>query len=143
MDEATFWAIIDRIDRARIAYDESAAVEPLVDALTGMARAEIASFEDHLARRLRDLDTPRHAGEAGESSGSAEAFLHARCFVVAQGEAHFRAVLADPSQMPRSSDEWCEALLGVATAANENANGVRVRFVTTVIDEGRVRGRFR
>jgi hypothetical protein len=135
MDETTFWAIIDRVDRSRIVEDDEAAVEPIIAVLSALGPVEIASFEEHLARRLHDLDGRSHADEAGESSGSADAFLYARCFVIAQGEAHFRKVLADPSRMPKSSDEWCEALLGVAASAHENATGKPATFEARICYE--------
>ena len=31
--------------------------------------------------------------------------------MVASGEAYYQRVLADPTAMPRSLDEWCESLL--------------------------------
>jgi hypothetical protein len=48
------------------------------------------------------------------------------------GEAAFREVLADPSKMPKSVVEWCEALLGVAGTAHERATGRAADFDTTV-----------
>jgi hypothetical protein len=67
---------------------------------------------------------PLRRGHAG--------FLYARCFVVAQGEPHFRSVRSDPTLMPKTSGEWCEALLGVASAAYERATGEPGEFHTSV-----------
>jgi hypothetical protein len=82
--------------------------------------------------RLYALDGRRYAEQAGESSDSDDGFLYARCFVVAQGEAHYRRVLADPSLMPKSIDEWCEALLGAAGTAFERSTGESAEFETSV-----------
>jgi hypothetical protein len=102
----------------------------LIAALARLPLEAIAAFEEHLALRLYALDGRRYADEAGESSDSDDAFLYARCFVVAQGEAQFRRVLGDPALMPKSSAEWCEALLGVA--AYERVAGEPADFETSV-----------
>jgi len=132
MDERTFWQLIGLVDRDALADDEDEAVEPVTAALSKLPPLEIAAFEEHLAQCLYALDGRRHADEAGESSGSADGFLYARCFVVARGEAHFRRVLAEPALMPKSSDEWCEALLGMASTAHKRATGEAAEFETTV-----------
>lgn len=132
MDEPTFWRLISLIDPDTVTEDEDAAVEPIIEALSKMNLAEVAAFEEHLAQRLYVLDGRRFADEAGESKGSDDAFVYARCFVVAQGEEHYRRVLADPSLMPKSLDEWCEALLGVGTRAHEKITGKPGEFVTSV-----------
>jgi len=131
MDEPTFWQLIHLLDRDVLAENEYAAVEPIIEAMSKLTPAEMASFEEHLAQRLYALDGRRFADESGESSGSDDAFLYARCFVVAQGEGHFRRVLADPTLMPKSA-EWCEALLTVAPTAHERATGKPAEFATTV-----------
>ncbi len=132
MDDRTFWALIDLVDRGALAHDEDAAVEPVTRALSKLEVPEIASFEEHLAQRLYALDGRAHAAAAGESADSDDGFLYARCYVVAQGEAHYRRVLADPKLMPKSVEEWCEALLGVASSAHERVTGEPGEFDTGV-----------
>jgi hypothetical protein len=85
LDRAGFWALIALVDH-----------EPL------------------RARALYALDTRAHADHAGDSGGSADGFLYARCYVV---EADYGRVLADPTAMPTSPDEWCEGLRYVAREA--------------------------
>jgi hypothetical protein len=132
VDERAFWKLINRVDRGALAEDEDEAVAPLIEALARLAPADIAAFEEHLALHLYALDGRRYADEAGESSSSDDAFLYARCFVVAQGEAHFRRVLDAPALMPKSSDQWCEALLSVASNAYERVTGEELAVETSV-----------
>lgn len=47
----------------------------------------------------------------GESGDSDDAFLYARCYVVAQGRERYEATLMNPALMPQTIGEWCEALL--------------------------------
>jgi hypothetical protein len=132
VDEKGFWKLVGLVARDALAVDEEEAVEPVIEALSELDPAEMASFEEHLARNLYALDGRRYADQAGESRESDDGFLYARCFVVAQGEAHFRRVLAEPALMPKSMDHWCEALLGVASAAHERVTGEPAEFETTV-----------
>jgi hypothetical protein len=132
VDESTFWRLMDHVDRGALALDEDAAVEPLVGELTALRPTELASFQEHLAQRLYALDGRRFADESGESGDSDDGFLYARCFVVARGEEHYRRVLAAPSLMPKSSDDWCEALLTVATTALERSTGEERELETSV-----------
>ena len=132
MDERDFWTLIGLVDRDVLTEDEDEAVEPLINALAKLPPSDIAGFEEHLAQRLYSLDGRRYAAEAGESSGSDDAFLYARCFVIAQGEAHYRRVLADATLMPKSLDQWCEPLLDVSRIAYEGATGKPAEFETTV-----------
>ena len=63
------------------------------------------------ARYLYDIDGESYADNAGESGQSGDGFLYARCYVVGCGKALYEEVKADPGKMPKSLDEWCEALL--------------------------------
>ena len=132
MDEYAFWRLINLVDRGLITKDEYAAVAPLIEALSTRPPEEIAAFEEHLARKLYALDGRRYAEESGESSDSVDAFLYARCWVVAQGEAEFRRVLDEPARMPKSLDQWCEALLTVARTAYERVKGEPAAFNRSV-----------
>jgi hypothetical protein len=132
MDEQVFWKWIGLIDPETVEEDEYEAVEPLIAALAKSSVAEIEAFEEHLAQKLYALDGRRYADQAGESSNSDDGFLYARCFVVAQGEAHYRRVLADPTRMPKSSTEWCEALIAIGSTALQRATGGAGEIETTV-----------
>jgi hypothetical protein len=131
VDEREFWTLIDLIDREVLLEDEDEAVERLINELGQRDVEAIAAFQEHLARHLYALDGRRFAEEAGESD-SAEDFLFARGFVVAQGEAHYRAVLADPRKMPKTLAEQCEPLLDVASVAYEGVTGKPGDFDTSV-----------
>ncbi len=107
-----FWALIARVDRQALRdQHETKAIAPVVAALAKQSKAEIEAFEEHLARALYDLDTRAHVESSGKSADSGDGFLYARCHVVAQGRQHYEKVLADPAQMPRTLEEWCEPLL--------------------------------
>lgn len=118
MNEPEFWQLIDAIDRDALAEgDEETAVEPLVAALEQCTPGEIKQFASLLAQRLYELDGHVYAEMAGVNGGSSDAFLYARCYVVASGRGRYEAVKADPTEMPQTLDEWCEALLAVSPRA--------------------------
>lgn len=118
MDRARFWSVIALVDRSALRNgDEEAAVRRVTEKLATLPEAEIAGFAEQLAQVLYDLDGQMFADHAGESGGSGDGFLYARCFVVASGEAYYQRVRAEPAAMPRSLDEWCESLLYVAASA--------------------------
>lgn len=118
MTEGEFWSLIALIDRSALeSGDEDAAVEPLIDALSGTAEDEIRQFEDRLARLLYDIDGKAYADQAGESGQSDDGFLYVRCYVVASGEQYYKSVTSDPAAMPKSVDQWCESLLYVGGRA--------------------------
>lgn len=130
MEENDFWRLIGAIDRDALSEgDDDGAIAPLREALEQLSPTAIEGFEEQLARRLYDLDARVFAEAAGESGGSGDAFLYARCYVVASGRQHYGAVLADPDLMPKSLDEWCEALLSVASEAYEQSTGTAWEFV--------------
>lgn len=112
MTREDFWRHIAHIDRsALLEGDEDSAIAPLESHLITLEPSELESFEEHLSQCLYALDGQAFADESGESGDSDDAFLYARCFVVAQGRQHFEATLRDPSLMPKTLDGWCEALL--------------------------------
>ena len=112
MTREDFWRHIEHIERsALLGGDEDSAIAPLERHLTTLDPRELESFEEHLSQCLYALDGQIFADESGESGDSDDAFLYARCFVVAQGRQHFEATLRDPSLMPKTLDGWCEALL--------------------------------
>jgi hypothetical protein len=117
MNTAAFWQLVATIDKAALAQgSESKALEPLARNLRALPPAELFAFQDHLAQALYDLDGAQFAERAGDSGRSDDGFLYCRCYVVAQGQAHYEQVLSSPTLMPQS-DEWCESLLYVAKDA--------------------------
>ena len=118
MHADAFWRLIAHIEQAQLAAgDECGALAPLQAALEELEIVELFGFDELLARALYELDTPRHLDEAGAASGSADAFLYARCWVVARGLEHYVAARKEPALMPQSTEEWCEPLLLVAQEA--------------------------
>jgi hypothetical protein len=112
MTQDEFWKLIENIDREALAKgDEDSAVAPLQQKLMSLAVTELEAFEEHLSQCLYALDGEVFANESGESGGSDDAFLYARCFVVAQGRKYYDATLKNPKLMPKTLDQWCEALL--------------------------------
>lgn len=112
MDETEFWRLIGLIDvKALDEGDEDEAIRPLYEALIKKSEEELFAFEEQLALHLYAIDGEVYAENAGDSGGSDDAFLYARCYVVAKGRAFFGAVKADPTLMPKSIEQWCETLL--------------------------------
>ena len=131
-----FWELMGRIDHEALERgDEDAAAEPLVATLGARTEQDIFAFEEHLAQALYALDGRKYADESGESRGSDDAFLYARCYVVGCGKARYEAVLAEPSLMPKTTDGWFEALLGVAEKAFKQRGGDEWTFVPSVSHE--------
>jgi len=128
VDDGVFWSLIDKLDWERD-DDDDAVVEPLVRALALLPDAEIGSFQETLAQRLYDLDGRAWARESGDEIWfgdpdrlSVDAFLYARCAVVARGQDTYGAVRADPLQMPKNAE--FESLLYVASTAYERKTGL-------------------
>ena len=62
--------------------------------LDGVDESTLLAFDHELERALYQID---RAEIQAATDGSDDGFLYARGFIVAMGEAHFRAVDADPS----------------------------------------------
>jgi len=118
MDEAGFWKVISMIDQDMLEEcDDEEAVEPLLSELSKRSEAEIGQFQEHLSQVLYAIDGKKWIEESGDSSGSGDGFLYARCYVVAKGKGYYSKVLSSPSSMPKSSDQWAESLLYVTGQA--------------------------
>jgi len=112
MTREIFWELIESVDRKTLETgDEESAIEPLQNRLSTLTAHELAAFEEHLSQCLYALDGRIFADESGESGSSDDAFLYARCYVVALGRKHYEATLKNPKLMPKTVDHWCEALL--------------------------------
>jgi hypothetical protein len=128
VDDGTFWGLIEKLDWGH-EDDEDAVVEPLVRALALLPDAEIGGFQETLAQKLYDLDGRAWAEHSGgeiwlgePDQVSVDAFLYARCAVVARGQDAYGAVRADPTQMPKNAE--FETLLYVASTAYERKTGL-------------------
>ena len=112
MTDFEFWELIALIDV--LALDdarEEEAVHPLHAALRLESESQLFAFEETLSRKLHSIDGEEFAKNAGDSGSSDDGFLYARCYVVAKGRDFYEAVKSDPTRMPNSIDQWCEALL--------------------------------
>lgn len=137
MDEIEFWRIIGLLNWKRTGDDE-AVLKPAVKALAKKSPEEIAGFEEILSQKLFGLDTKAHATQMGEDAYvddkhpfSVDAFLYARCCVVANGEEYYESVLADPGDFPE--DMEFEALLELASSAYEARTGTAPDFFETSV----------
>ena len=122
LTETVFWELIDRLNWE--APDNQATIEPLVTALADGPVANIYQFQDLLSEKLWLLDTRTHAEAfAGFSDEdiSVDAFLYARCGIVAEGKDYFNHILTHPNEMPNDLD--FAPLLRVAKKAYERKTG--------------------
>jgi hypothetical protein len=127
VDEIEFWRIIELLNWKRTGDDE-AVLKPAVRALAKKSPEEIAGFEEIMSQKLFALDTMAHARQMGEDAYiddkhpfSVDAFLYARCCVVANGKEYYESVLADAAEFPEDID--FEALLELASTAYESSTG--------------------
>lgn len=112
MTDPEFWQLIALIDVSALDDNrEDQAIEPLEAALSSKAESELFAFEEVLSQKLYSIDGEEFGNNAGDSGGSDDGFLYARCYVVARGREFFEAVKSNPKRMPKSIDQWCEDLL--------------------------------
>jgi len=124
MTDPEFWHLIALIDVPALDDSrEDEAIEPLEAALSLKAESELFAFEEVLSKKLHSIDGEEFADNAGDSGGSDDGFLYARCYVVAKGREFYEAVKADPRRMPKSIEQWCEALLYPHRAAWADQTG--------------------
>jgi len=134
MSEGEFWSIIEQLDWKRQGNDKLV-LAPAIEALAAKSKTEICCFAERFAYLLYQLDTKAHASNIGEDSYdpksnyvSADGFLYARCVVVANGKEFYKAVLDDPTKMPK--DMEFESLLGLASGAYELKTGEDFEYST-------------
>lgn len=128
MTEATFWSIIGVADLN--SFNEDIVAGAISSRLGALSTGDLQDYSEILAAKLYALDTRLHAENAGDSGGSSDAFLYARCFVVAMGQVHYEQVLADPSKMSTSLDHWCEPLLYLANRIESDRTETHEHFDT-------------
>lgn len=128
MQDSEFWTLISKLAWKHAGSDDKV-VAPVVRALAAMPAGEIVGFQNLLTEKLYALDGHDWARESGDSIWwgeprvlSTDAFLYARCVVVANGPAFYEAVLTDPKAMPK--DMGFEVLLYVAMKAYERKTGL-------------------
>jgi hypothetical protein len=127
-----FWNLIAHIDRDALQCGEGfdqLALQPLTGLLAVLTQPELQSLQDQM---LYELDGRRYANASGESGRSDDAFLYARCFVVAMGRDVYQRTRDNPDLMPKTLDRWCEPLLYVAIRAWKLQSGQRLHLETRV-----------
>ncbi len=118
MNEKTFWGLTAHIDKQALAAgDGERAVAPLRNALCALPERDIEGYHELLAKMLYRIDGEVYAQHAGENGESGDAFLYARCHVVAGGKDRYDRVAANPALMPASLDDWFEELLYASSQA--------------------------
>jgi len=129
-----FWKLIGHIDRHALRMGEGydIALRPLIDALTGLDKSELQSFQDHLAQALYDLDGRAYFDASSDAAGTDDSFLYVRCFVVAMGHDTYTRTLRDPGLMPNTIGQEFEPLLYAAQLAWQQKTGEEVDFETKV-----------
>jgi Protein of unknown function (DUF4240) len=124
LEDEIFWNLIDQLDWNNEG-DDTAVVAPLINALSALAPDQILAFEETLAHKLWLLDTPAHALASTNNDANAyfsvDGFLYDRCCVVANGQAFYEDVLANPEKFPVGFEFG--ALLNVASAAYLRRSG--------------------
>ncbi len=119
LDATTFWQLISALSLDE--PDEDRSLRAAVRRLSRRSCADIIEFEEMMAEALHRLDTQEHAASAGAAGSSGDAFLYARCYVLARGRAFYEDVLANPTRFPKDGD--FERLLTIASAAFEAKTG--------------------
>ena len=118
-EELPFWELMKLID-----WEASGSFKATLPIETKLSKLEdefIFKFQDFLAEKLSDLDGPAYHGVAARGlSGSMDAFLYARCYVIANGANFYYHVLINPHDFP---DEWFEGLLYTPERAYERKHG--------------------
>jgi hypothetical protein len=131
--ETDFWNYINKLNWDETG-DDDAVIEPAIKALSKLDVQEIYDFEEILSQKLFALDTINHAKEIGEDAYkneseyfSKDAFLYARCVIVANGKDCFEHMLSNPKDFPK--DMEFEALLSISQEAYELKTDQEWEFV--------------
>ena len=126
LDEPLFWEIIAALDWSKKG-NNTKVLAPAIKKLAAQPIRFIYQFQDLLAQKLFLLDGKAYAQNIGKDAWQAnkyfsvDQFLYARCCVVANGQAAFDTVLANPTLMPK--DLTFEPLLSLASKAFELKTG--------------------
>jgi hypothetical protein len=120
MNEDIFWKIIESFNWNK--DDDDEVMKPAIKRLSSMTLEDIYHFEDILSEKLYLLDGIEYAQNMGEYSYkgdkehfSPDAFLYARCCVVANGKEIFEIILNNPEEMLEDAD--FESILYLAEEA--------------------------
>ncbi|MCJ1908993.1 DUF4240 domain-containing protein [Planococcus ruber] len=118
LEDDVFWNLIDLID-----WKKRHPMNPLISRLKKGTEEMIFAFEETLGHKLFLLDAPAHAGitDQPDTYLSVDAFLYARCAVVAKGKDCFNQTVKNAAAI---NMEWdAEELLEVASEAYSKKTG--------------------
>ena len=101
--ESDFWDLIEQLDWSQEGND-TAVIEPVVQALTKAPLRHIYDFADILSHKLYLLDTEiyvdAHKDILNDADFVADRFLYIRCCIVANGFSFFKHIQQNPTEMP-------------------------------------------
>lgn len=138
LTEEQFWELIEKLDWEKTG-DNEAVIEPLVAYMSTLSKEIIQKFDDILSEKLYLLDGKKYAQHIGEKAYgkgeyfSVDAFLYARCCVVANGKDYYYQVLEQPSEMPKNLT--FSPLLRVASEAWKRKTEEKYQYVPSHIYE--------
>ncbi len=128
MQSEQFWGLIDQ-SRRGATDDCDAQVASLVPMLAALTPEEIIDFDSHLAERRIEAYRWDLWGIASIVNGgcSDDGFEYFRCWLIAQGQEFYEAVLASPERVADrvtpGEEAECEQLMYAANYAYENKMG--------------------
>ena len=100
--ESDFWDLIEQLDWSQEGND-TAVIEPVVQALTKAPLRHIYDFADILSHKLYLLDTEiyvdAHKDILNDADFVADRFLYIRCCIVANGFSFFKHIQQNPTEM--------------------------------------------
>lgn len=134
LSEPLFWEIINELDWSKKG-DNTAVLAPAIKKLAAQPIRFIYQFQDILAQKLFLLDGKKYAQHIGSDAFqegkyfSVDQFLYARCCVVANGQAAFDAILANPTLMPK--DLTFQPILSLAAKAFQLKTGKPFNYFHT------------
>lgn len=123
LSEDVFWSFIALIDMSK-----KNPMRALIKKLKDSSVEVIYSFEETLSHKLYLLDTLNHAGQS-EDYLSPDAFLYARCSVVAKGRDFYEDVVQNSLAIDLEGD--AEELLEVSSEAYEKKTDDIFDYVST------------
>jgi hypothetical protein len=128
MNDEEFWKILSLLNWKKLGNDDKV-IAPAIKYLSKLSVDEIEQFEETLSYKLYLIDTKEHAKNIGEYAlqedsddyFSEDWFLYAGCTALTSGEAFYKKVLTDPTQIPKDCE--FEALLSIAMESYERKTG--------------------
>jgi hypothetical protein len=132
MSDERFWQLIDLLNWDAEGND-TAVIEPAVDALSGLTDEDICGFMETLASKLFLLDAEKFARHIGRESYrskneyfSKSWFLNVRCCACANGEDLFEDIIDTPENMPK--DLGFRAICRIAPEAYFRKTGQKLTY---------------